>query len=260
METALEPPNPQPATPATAIRPITSPTVRNLQLSGWVLFICLWLPVAKGCNGVDVYPIDGILDGNLFSSWEGSLSRLSVLYAWGHALFLAVTVAASALLASPAIFRRTFSIQALTLGVLLASNVFVSFKPMGSFYEYTRGVVFWIIPLSMLTWWMMRPFLSGAYWRGWARFHYLSALYSFVFINFACLFGTAHVGYFVGLAALIWHCVAVEIASRRIVHDLWKPETIVAPMQFSISQIFTWMTVPPLVIAYFQVMSWLLPP
>ncbi len=259
METALEPPKPRPATPAQAIRPITSPTVRNLQISGWVLFICLWLPVAKGCNGVDTYPIDGIFDGNLFTSLEGCLSRLSVLYAWGHTLFLAVAVAASAILASPAFFRRTFLMQALTFGVLLASNVYLSFKPMTSLYEYTRGFVFWILPLVILVWWTIRPLLSGAFWRGWARFHFLSALYSFAFLNFACLFGTAHVGYFVGIAALIWHCVAVEIASRRIVHDLWIPETIVAPMQFSITQIFTWMTVPPLVIAYFQVMSWLLP-
>ena len=39
---------------------IKSPTVLSLQVSGWLLFICLWLPLCRGCGGTIETPISAL--------------------------------------------------------------------------------------------------------------------------------------------------------------------------------------------------------
>ena len=52
---------------------LKSPTVISLQLAGWLVFICLWLPLGRGCGGtietpIDALKLDSILDfGHLIS-------------------------------------------------------------------------------------------------------------------------------------------------------------------------------------------------
>jgi len=88
---------------------LKSPTVISLHLAGWLVFICLGLPLCRGCGGTVQTPIDAL---NLDSTTNfGDLISIAILLgSYGNGLLTAILVSVAAWMVSERLWRFTFSL------------------------------------------------------------------------------------------------------------------------------------------------------
>ncbi len=224
-----------------------------VQFNGFalLLMICMFLPVARGCNGQVRYPIE---DMHLGASFD--LDDLLILATYTHAMLTGVIICISAVSASRLFWWRAFQIE-LTLCLL-----FVGLACLGEWWKsgfdlrrMLEGLLRFIVPLGLAIAWIVRALRSGQQQTAWARYQYCWLIISLIVVHLLCLFGQAHLGYYVSVAAILGLAFSTNLCARRMPHDLWDADAQVVPFQFTMGQIFFWMTAIPLAIGYLQLVN-----
>lgn len=246
-----------PAAGGRAAKPagVLSPTALSLHVAGWLMLACFFLPISRGCNGAIVRPVNclAISPPVQASHIIGSAIALSV---YGNALATALLITISGLTRSPVFWWRTFVVQfAITFSAMLAMMCSIMFDATS-----LRG---WLVN----TFEFLPAFVGGTTWvalamrRGerelaWARLHHLWTVAGWVVLHLQCIFSNRLLyGYWMTLGALAAQFFAVELARHRMQHDLWDRSQPVRRPQISLRTIFLWMTVLPLIPAYFQALQ-----
>ena len=229
-----------------------SPTVLGMHGTGWFLLLCMFLPVARGCNDNVLRPIE-MVQISTATSWEDVSSGILVLFTYSNGAIVAGSLAIVALFRSPKIAWRIFQWH-FGFTVLISSllSLSIAFSKPGT-RDQILGLLYFVPPITAVLFW-----ISLAAWRGqrsqaWARLQHGWTIACFCILHLQCVFVNAWLyGYFMTLAALGFTVVMVEIAKNRMAHDLWDATLPVTKPRFSISAILIWTTVLASMIAYFQ--------
>ncbi len=233
---------------------LRSRIVIQLNLFSLLLFLCLWLPVARGCNGSLVYPINTLQSvSTLPAELPGSVASLAVLGTYAEPLINGLLFATCAWKVSRNLWWKSFLLTYyFCLAIALIGFIGEVAKTSCDLHAMLKLIFFSIIPFGVAVWWIgLRPQIERGE-RAWARWQYTWMLGAVYCVHMQCVFGNVNVGYFVGLFAIVGIVFSVEAASRRMQHDLWDPLQVIRPFQFTLRNTFVWMTLPPLAFGYFQ--------
>ena len=241
-----------------------SPTIMSLKLAGGLVFICLWLPLCRGCNGgADVIPIKEVQFVPIEP--EKVLGSSLILTSYSNGLLVAISVSIAALLRSEKIWKWFFLSQLiLTLGGSAAMIVGAMV-----YSDSTRDLLETMLS-SIPAWFAVVAWIGGAirrpdYPTAWSRLQHTWTMITFFFMHLLMILqGQARYGYWLTIAGLICQVIAVEVARHRMKHDLWDTSSKVVRPQFSIRNILFWTAFFPTVLTYYQTITpfcdWLFKP
>jgi hypothetical protein len=236
------------------IRPagLRSPTVLSLQVSGWLLFSCLWMPLCRGCGGgPDKIPVESLRISPFEA--ENQIANFALLGSYSNGLFIAFSAALSAWLVSEKLWRACFLAQFfITSGISIA--VVVAAMMQSSHGRQLLTTVLVMIPaLTGFLTWVGLAIRRQAYQVAWARLQHAWTMISLFFVHGLLLFeGHVLYGYWVTMVALASVLIAIEIARHRMKHDLWDSEAPVVRQHFTIRRILFWTAFFPIVFGYCQ--------
>lgn len=234
---------------------VLSPTTVGLHAAGWLMLACLFLPVSRGCNGAVVRPVNGLsVSAPVHPS--DLLGCAVLVTAYGNGVLIAFLITLSAWLHSRDFWWRSFAVQfAVTLGIGTTMMGLMTLYA-GSLERWLQDTLSFVPLLAGGTTWIALALRRGEQEQAWARLQHLWTIAGWVVLHLQCIFSTALLfGYWMTLCALAAQLFAVELASHRMHHDLWDRSHPVRMPQFSLGRIFIWMTVLPLVPAYYQAVS-----
>lgn len=242
---------------------IFSPTVLSLKLAGWLVFICLWLPLCRGCGGgPDLVPINVIQLVPIEP--EKVFGSCLLLVSYSNGLLVALSVCVATLLHSEKIWKRFFLSQLiLSLSVsaaMIGAAMVTSDSPRALLETMLGSIPAWL----GVTAWIGGAILRQDYTTAWARLQHTWTIIAYFYIHLLMIFqGQVRYGYWVTLTGLACQVIAVEVARHRMKHDLWDASSAVVRPQFSIRNILFWTAFFPIVLTYYQAIApfcnWLFP-
>ncbi len=239
------------------IRPagLRSPTVLSLQVSGWLLFSCLWLPLCRGCGGgPDKIPVQ-LLRIFPFEA-EHQFANFLLIGSYGNGLLIAILAAVSAWLVSEKFWKACFLTQFFVTSGISIAVVGVAMVQSSSGRQLLSTVLVTIPALIGFLSWVGLAIRSQEYQVAWARLQHAWTMSAILIVHGLLLFeGRVRYGYWVTMVALLFVVIAVEIARHRMKHDLWDSEAPVIRPQFTIRKILFWTAFFPLVFGYCQAME-----
>lgn len=241
---------------------IASRTVWPFYGFGLLLFVCLWLPVAKGCNGKLVYPVESVRALEPDATVQDIFGGLSMLLVYGNGLLAALLLTLAAFFATRRWWWNAFRVECACTLLWVGITLFLAFRQsMDNSRQMLEFVLYPMVTFIVTLTWIAKAWLEKRPFQAWARVRYSWVLCAVFIIHMSCIFGAAQIGYYVSMAALVGMAFTIERASRWMEHDLWDPHAPVQPFQFSLWNLFIWMTFPPIAIAYFfsvdQLVSWI---
>ena len=232
---------------------LLSPTVMSLQLAGWMVFLCLWLPVCKGCGGgPDLSPLDFLEPVSVVSvkTW---IFDVILLGSYCNGLVAAMLISATALLASERLWKKLFFVQ---FG--LTSTIFTVMVLIGLVYspdgkQLLGSFLFMAPTLTAYGAWIWFAVRRNDLQRAWARMQHSWTIATYFFIHLMIVLkGAVLIGYWITMLGLAGMVVAVEMANYRMKHDLWDSTQRVTRPQFAIKNILAWTAFFPITFSYFQ--------
>ena len=231
---------------------LRSPTVLSLQVSGWLLFSCLWLPLCRGCGGgADKIPVQSLRI--IPFEAEHQIANFVLLGSYSNGLFIAFCAAISAWLVSEKFWRRCFLAQFFITSGISTIVVGVAMLYSSSGRQLLTTVLVMIPALIGFLAWVGLAIRSQEYHFAWARLQHSWTMIAIFFVHGLLLFeGRVLYGYWVTMVALVCVVIAVEIARHRMRHDLWDSEAPVVRPQFTIRKILFWTAFFPIVFGYCQ--------
>lgn len=232
---------------------LLSPTVVSLQLAGWLVFACLWLPLCNGCSGGAIKtPIDFLKPVTLGHVGELFVNAL-ILGSYCNGLFVAISMGMVAWIANERLWRLFFFSQ---FGVTLTTAtvmVVIGLACSSDRRNLLENFLFTVPTLLAISFWIVRAICRKDLQRAWARVQHAWTITAIFMIHMMILFeGSVLYGYWVtwvGQASLV---IAVEIATFRMKHDLWDASQKVTRPQFAIRNILCWTAFFPLAFSYYQ--------
>lgn len=232
---------------------IKSPTVLSMNLTGWLLLGCMFLPLCRSCGGTVVHPIDQLSSAfatPVHANDVGGAVLLLSVYGYGALAALLITL--SAWFRSRALWWRSFWIQfalSVTLATVIACLIMIAPPPK----ERLSNFLAIVPPLAGATTWIAAAIRRGERPLAWARLQHIWTIIALVHLHLLCLFASDRLfGYWLTLVSLLAMVLTVELARHRLDHDLWDASQPVARPRFTLRQVFVWMTLLPLVVAYYQ--------
>lgn len=262
----IAPSSPKPAEfePAEFVAPvgapagIRSPTVVSMQLAGWAVLACLFLPLFRNCSGTVVRPVEELSSAVASPVSTSSLVQAAVLLSvYGNGVLAAGLITISAWLCSRAFWWRSFLFQfavCLGLAVIFASLVLSEPTPTLT-ARVSNGLIF-IPPLVVASSWVALAIRRGAHELAWARLQHTWTIGALLYVHLMCIFAQQLLfGYWLTMIGLAGMMLAVELARHRMQHDLWDASQPAARPQFTLASIFLWITLIPLAIGYYQVVE-----
>lgn len=237
---------------------VRSPTIVSMQLAGWLVFACLWLPVARGCSGTIERPVDDL-------SWSGSLDIQELLVgtlifgSYANGLIASGILIVATLLRNRRFLWRITQAQfviALSIGVSLLITTLISDRALR---PKTEGLLTIAPPILGAFVWIILARRQNDRELAWARLQHVWTLVALVMLHLKCLFATQLlVGYWLMLAGLLGLVVAVQVARHRMVHDLFDASVAARRPRFALWQVFVWTTMFALVFGYYSSLDKLL--
>ncbi len=241
-----------------------SPTVLSLKLAGGLVFICLWLPLCRGCSGgADVIPISKVQIVPFEP--EKAFGSSLVLASYSNGLLVAISISIATLLHSEKIWKRFFLSQlVITLGVsaaMIVGAMVYSDSPRDLLETILGSTPAWLAVAA----WTGAAIRRHDYPTAWSRLQHTWTIVTCFFVHLLMIFqGQARYGYWLTIAGLIFQVIAVEVARHRMKHDLWDASSKVVRPQFSIRNILFWTAFFPIVLTYYQTITpfcdWLFKP
>ncbi len=145
-----------------------SPTVLGMNAAGWLVLICFFLPVARGCNNEVLRPI-AMVQVSPTSSWEDIASGMLVIAAYSHGAIVAALLGVVAFCRSDRLSWRLFQCH---FGVTVLVSVLLSLAIASSreaWRDRILGILYIVPPMTAVLFW-----IALAIWRGdrplaWAR-------------------------------------------------------------------------------------------
>ncbi len=230
-----------------------SPTIISLQLAGWLVFICLWLPLCRGCGGAaDKIPIHSLQPISV-TDLAGLFSNFMLLGSYCNGLMVAFFICVTAWFKSERLWRifflsqfcitATVAVIVLTFGTAQSPNLESLVRTILGTVPALLGVLIWIgIAIG-----------RNDFPTAWARLQHAWTIAAFFFIHLMTLFqGSVRYGYWLTMIGLGGLVVAVELARYRMQHDLWDASKRVVKPQFSIRSILFWTAFFPVVFSYYR--------
>jgi len=231
---------------------IKSPTVLSLQVSGWLLFICLWLPLCRGCSGTVETPISALKLDSITTL--GDLIAIFILLgSYCNGIFVASLVGLAAWMASEKIWRFFFVSQfaiSLLVGVVLVGLMLWNSGSAKEFFETSLCSFPALFGFGI---WVGLAIRRNAIPTAWARLQHVWTISALLYVHMLMLFkGSALYGYWLTLIGLLCVVFAVELARHRMQHDLWDAAQRVERPQFSIRSLLIWTAFFPIVFSYYR--------
>lgn len=231
---------------------LKSPTVISLQLAGWLVFICLWLPLCRGCGGTIETPIDAIKVDSI-TNFGHLISIFILLGSYSNGLLTAVLVGVAAWMVSESFWRFTFIAQfliSLSIGIVL---VVLMLWHSGSAKELLENCLYSCPVLFGFGIWVGLAMKCKEYQVAWARLQHVWTIAALFYVHLLMLFKSeAMYGYWLTLIGLVGMVIAVELARYRMQHDLWDASQRVVRPQFTIRRILIWTAFFPIVFSYYR--------
>jgi hypothetical protein len=251
MEEAIDSCQPKPAG-------LKSPTVIGLQLAAWLVFVCLWLPLCRGCSGGGTkIPVQSLKPLSLNNAQE-MLFNFLLLGSYCNGLFVAFSICVAAWLLSERIWKLFFFGQySVTLGlcIVLAVIALLQCPDRKTFVSTVLAQM----PLVAYAVWVGCAVRRDALQLAWARLQHAWTIASILFIHGLLLFeGRVLYGYWLTLVGQACMVLAVELARYRMKHDLWNATEPVTRPQFSIRRILGWTAFFPILVSYYRAVELLL--
>ena len=231
---------------------LKSPTVISLHLAGWLVFICLWLPLCRGCGGTVQTPIDAL---NLDSTTNfGDLISIAILLgSYGNGLLTAILVSVAAWMVSERLWRFTFIAQyliSLSIGSVL---VVLMLWHSDSAKELLVNCLFSCPVLVGVGLWVGLAMKRQEFPVAWARLQHVWTIAALFYVFLLMLFKSAAMyGFWLTLIGLGGMVIAVELARYRMQHELWDASQSVVRPQFTIRRILIWTAFFPIVFSYYR--------
>ena len=166
---------------------LISPTIISLQLAGWLIFICLWLPLCRGCGGSDKIPIDS-LQPFTFTDVGELFSKLMVLGSYNNGLIVAFAMCAAAWFASERLWKVFFLTQFIITavgGVVVVALGIVHSSNGKQMVESSLGA---IPPLVGFLIWVGIAIRSKQFQIAWARLQHAWTIVALFFVHWSMLF------------------------------------------------------------------------
>ena len=232
-----------------------SPSVIGMQLAGWSVVACFFLPLCLNCSGAVVRPVDAVTDAASNSLTTGEVVHLvTLLGAYGNGALVATLLGLSAYFSSRALWWRAFVWQyaaSMTLGTAIVALILFSGQETPK--DRLGGALAFIPPLVASAAWVTRAIRRGQHEVAWARLQHTWTIVALFYLHLLCLFSQGLLfGYWLTLIALSGMLVSVELARLRMRHDLWDASQRIPKPQFRLRSVFLWMTIAPLVLAYYR--------
>lgn len=231
---------------------LKSPTVISLQLAGWLVFICLWLPLGRGCGGTIHTPIDALRLDSIDNFGE-LISSFILLGSYSNGLLTAILVSIAAWMVSERLWRFTFIAQFLTslsMGIVL---VVLMLWHSGSAKELLENCLYSSPVLFGFGIWVGLATKRKEFQLAWARLQHVWTIAAFFYVHLLMLFKSQVLyGYWLTLIGLGGMVIAVELARYRMQHDLWDASQRVVRPQFTIRRILIWTAFFPVVFSYYR--------
>lgn len=225
-----------------------------MQLAGWLLLSCFFVPVAEGCDGKSTVPAN-ILANPAPLDFASTIAIVAVISAYANGVVWGIVTLVSGAFRSQRVFWVAFGLQcAFTLFGMLSLLVIESTQ--GTWRDLLEVSVNYFPLLVYLSICVFLPLRRRQFLLAWTRFQQAWLVGVLVWMNLICLFSrTLKWGYPVTWLASGLMFVAILIGSGRIEHDLWNANTPINRPQFSIRQTLIWTTSLAIVIAYYQLIS-----
>lgn len=231
---------------------LRSPTVISLQLAGWLVFICLWLPLGRGCGGTVHTPIDALRLDSITSFGE-LISIFILLGSYSNGLLTAILVSIAAWLVSEKLWRYTFIAQfliSLSIGIVI---VVLMLWHSGSAKELLENCLSSFPVLFGFGLWVGLAMKRKEFQIAWARLQHGWTIAALFYVHLLMLFKSAAMyGYWLTLIGLGGMVIAVELGRYRMQHDLWDASQCVVRPQFTIRRILIWTAFFPIVFSYYR--------
>ncbi len=248
----MEKPDQQPT-----IRPagLKSPTVISLQLAGLLVFVCLWLPLCRGCSGTTKIPIETFTASSLTDVGDW-LFNFMLLGSYCNGLIVAVLMSVTAWFASERLWKVFFLTQlvlTLSIGVALVAYSMWRCTDFESFLKTALSALPALFGFSI---WVGLAIQRRALQSAWARLQHAWTIAALFFVHLLMLFeGSVLYGYRLTLIGSVGMLVAVELARHRMQHDLWDVTQRVLRPPFSIRGTFIWTAFFSTVFRYYRAME-----
>lgn len=242
---------------------LRSPTIISMQSAGWLLLLCMWLPINRGCGGTINKPIEQ-LDFSSPYNFLDLLGDLWILGSYGNGLLAASLLAASALWRSEQLWWSSTLLQLLAAVSLSTAAIVLMFVNESEPKQVVTNVLLYLVPWLLSLTWIATALRNGQRQSAWARLQHTWTLVGAFGLQLQCIFSTEILyGYWLSLIAFAALILAVEFARHRMVHDLWERNQPAFTPRFSLRKIFLWTTFSAAVIIYCQsiqpVLDWLFP-
>lgn len=224
----------------------------GLHVVGWLLVVCFFLPTARGCSGKLIYPVEAVTEIDTARVQSILTAVVWVGSYWNHAL-AACVITACIVLGSKASLRKLTILQ-FVLGMLItAAILLVILFSDDSVRSKLRGILS-MLPLTVLpAFWIGVAWRRGEFERMWGRMQFTWSVAALVSVHVQCVFSPhVLVGYWLAVVALALSVFFIEASVRRMDHDWFDGNQPARRFQFSIAQLFLWLTFGPLVFGYYQ--------
>lgn len=234
---------------------VRSPSILSVHMAGWLLLVCMFLPVCKSCSNTIERPVDGLALTPPIEVRD-VVRVVTLLSVYGNGVLVATLLTISAYLASPTFWWRAFVIQytlTVLIGLLFVALVVAQSPGSGTGSVPLENFLSCAPPPIAAALWIGGAIRRQARELAWARLQHCWTMGAFVYLHMLCLFNSqVLIGYWLTLLSLAGLVFAVELARYRMHHDLWDPTRPAGRPQFTLRKIFLWMTFFPLVVAYYQ--------
>ncbi len=219
-----------------------------MNLAGWLLLACFWMPVSIGCDGQEQRASD-ILNASMDTVNEQVLRSSAILTTYGDGAIWAILLPIVAWSKSRQLFAVLFKIQLAIMLSLLATILYQDYWNR----QLVEGLLEFLPVLLFVGFFVVRPMIQGQIVYAWSRLQIVAILSVALWLHLACIFSRSLMwGYFVCFLACILMFVAVMVVRHRIEHDLWDSSTPVLKPQFSLKQTFFWSTAIALLLFYYK--------
>lgn len=225
-----------------------------MQLAGWLLLACFFIPVAEGCDGNSTVPAN-ILESPAPIDLASIIAVAAVLGAYANGVVWGLVSLVTGAFRSQRIFWAAFGVQCgFTLLGMLSLLVIEAIQ--GAWRDLLEVSVNCFPLVAYLSICVILPLRRRQFLMAWTRFQQAWLVGVLVWMNLICLFSrTLKWGYPITWLASGLMFVAILVVSGRIEHDLWNSNAPVKRPQFSIRQTFIWTTGLAVVIAYYQLIG-----
>ena len=231
---------------------LRSRTALSLHAGGWLMLASMFLPVSEGCGSAAIYPLDDFVVESGMTLNHLILDSI-ILSVYGNSGLVAGWISLCAVFASRKLWLKMFYGHWIG-STLFAVALFAYEFPLGRGWSAAIQYGLWCCPPLIATLlWIGRAERSGDHELAWARLQHSWSCAAFLYVNAISLLHPVKLaGYWLSMSALVITTLSVQWARFRMQHDLWDPRIPVIRPQYSIQNLLIWMTLPPLVIAYYR--------